>query len=324
MDKAEVVHKTLTVTRDGDWIVANTPAEDRDRDRVIPTGCAFENYLRNPVLLWGHNYREPWAIIGNADAIEVSDAGLRIRPAFREPANEHDPMTVVQLLWENNFVRGASIGFRPLEWEPNDAGGRDYTKWELLEVSLVPVPANQEALRMAVKGLSGGGDVPSDVKAVVPHKRHPLAPESRAWDAAAARTRIRAWAGGDEWSPSRYRQGFVLVDGDPDLLGSYRGPHHDVIDGQLHTVWRGVAAAMQSLVFGARGGRVANDGDRRRVYAHLRAHYREFEKEAPDFKAIIEALPAADARATDDDDDPLGAALARLERQIRAFTEALS
>jgi len=55
------------------------------------------------------------------------------------------------LLWAGGWVKAASIGFAPITWEENDEGGWTFTEWELLEWSLVPVPANQEALRRMVK-----------------------------------------------------------------------------------------------------------------------------------------------------------------------------
>ena len=49
-------------------------------------------------------------------------------------------------LTANGFLKAASIGFRPLESERNDEGGLDFKKVELLEWSVVPVPANGSAV----------------------------------------------------------------------------------------------------------------------------------------------------------------------------------
>ena len=154
-----VMHKTLAVTvedsgAEGGRIVINTAAVDRDGDRVLPSGVVLDAYMRNPVVQWGHNYREPWATIGRTTKLEATDSGLVAEFELRPPANEQDPQNVVRLLWEGGWVRTASVGFRPLDAEPNDVGGNDFKRWELLEWSLVPVPANQEALRLAVKGLT--------------------------------------------------------------------------------------------------------------------------------------------------------------------------
>jgi phage head maturation protease len=43
-------------------------------------------------------------------------------------------------------LNAVSIGFRPLKSEPLRTGGQKFTKWELLELSIVSVPANPSAL----------------------------------------------------------------------------------------------------------------------------------------------------------------------------------
>jgi HK97 family phage prohead protease len=146
-------HKHLDIKRDGDWIVASTPDVDRDRDRVMPLGLALDNYRKNPVLFYGHSYADPWNLIGKAAEIEQDASGLRIRAELREPASDTDPMHIVKALWESGLLRAASIGFQPLEAQPNEKGGRDIQRAELLEISLVPIPANQSALRLAAKAM---------------------------------------------------------------------------------------------------------------------------------------------------------------------------
>jgi hypothetical protein len=100
---------------------------------------------------------------------------------------------------------------------------------------------------------------------------------------------------------SKYGRGFSVIDGDTENYGSYKGPHHDIIDGKIMTVWRGVRAAMGSLVFGARGGRISDDSTRRAVYNHLKKHYGQFDKEAPDYKEYTDA--ELKELFEDDDDD---------------------
>jgi len=142
-----------TTLKDG-WIIASTPAVDRDRDRIMPMGGDLSNFQKNPVLIFGHNYHEPWAVIGRVAETSVDMAGIRMRPELREPANESDPQHIIRALWEQGLLRTASIGFIPIESRENEFGGRDYLKWELLELSLTPLPANQEAIRLTFKALT--------------------------------------------------------------------------------------------------------------------------------------------------------------------------
>lgn len=145
-------HFDLTKTEDG-WMVASTPGVDRDKDRVLPFGADLTNFARNPLLMFGHNYTDPWSIIGRAAETMVGADGVRFRPELRQAANETDPMNIIRLLWEQDLLRAASIGFNPMEWKENEFGGRDFTRWELLEISLVPIPANADALRLAAKAV---------------------------------------------------------------------------------------------------------------------------------------------------------------------------
>lgn len=151
---SNTIRKQFDITRKGDEIIVNTGAFDREKDRVFPSGARLENYMKNPVMLWGHNYRDPGYVIGTAKDIRVDDQKIIVRPDLRKPASDNDPMNIIRALWDAGIIRTASIGFLPLnEPKRNEKGGFDFDEWELLEISLVPVPANQEALRLAAKGL---------------------------------------------------------------------------------------------------------------------------------------------------------------------------
>jgi HK97 family phage prohead protease len=155
------VTKTIDTQNADGWIIASTPAVDRQNDRVMPLGIDLTHYEKNPVVMFGHNYSEPWAIIGRAVDLSVDMSGLRMKPELRAPANDSDPMNVIRALWDSGLLRAASIGFMPIEAKQNEFGGLDFTKTQLLEVSLVGLPANQEALRLAIKAL--------DLPTAVPH-----------------------------------------------------------------------------------------------------------------------------------------------------------
>lgn len=151
-------HKTFQIKvvdrrKDGGRIVISTGGVDRDQDRVMPRGARLDNYLKNPVVQWGHNYFDPWATVGRSNVVEISDDGVVADFTLRPAANEQDPQNIVLLLWDGEWIRTASIGFQPdpENTERNDFGGLDFNVWELLEWSLVPIPANQDALRLAAK-----------------------------------------------------------------------------------------------------------------------------------------------------------------------------
>lgn len=143
--------KTLEHRKDGGRILITTPSVDRDKDRVLPEGVNTESYMRNPVVQWGHSYNEPWQTVGRTTRIEVTDKGITADFELRPAANESDPQNIVRLLWEGGWIKAASIGFIPNASAPNKEGGHDFTASELLEWSLVPIPANQTALAVPGK-----------------------------------------------------------------------------------------------------------------------------------------------------------------------------
>lgn len=185
-----IQHKTFTAAlvskgEAGGRIMISTAGADRDRDRVMPHGAVIDNYLKNPVVMWGHSYYSPADVIGRTVSLEATDAGIVADFELRPAANDQDPQNIVRLLWDGGWIRTASIGFRPIEHQPNEFGGHDITAWELLEWSLVPIPANADALRLAAKALGAtepGGegyapevDAAKDAAPEAPQEEQPAA-----------------------------------------------------------------------------------------------------------------------------------------------------
>lgn len=141
-------------------VIISTEAIDREGDIVVAAGIELEDYLKNPVVLFGHKYSDPEAVVGRSLEIESADQKVRSKFQFA-PWGTSTGADVTRRLWEKNFLNAASIGFYPKVWEqinpeeePDEwgwySGGYRFLEWELLEFSLVPIPANQEALRLAL------------------------------------------------------------------------------------------------------------------------------------------------------------------------------
>jgi HK97 family phage prohead protease len=135
-------------------IIISTGARDRQRDTIDQGGWNLSNYLKNPVVLYGHNY---WGFpIARDMGITVEANRLIGTPRFttREENPEGD-MTYQLIL--GGYLNAASVGFAPEEWFYNEPErGLDFKKQELLEYSIVPIPANPEAL---VEARSAGIDL---------------------------------------------------------------------------------------------------------------------------------------------------------------------
>jgi len=109
----------------------------------------------------------------------------------------------------------------------------------------------------------------------------PKANPDRPWDGDGARKRVREWAGGDkeniDWG--KYAKAFAYFDGeDAEDFGSYKLPHHDIIDGKLRVVLRGVQSA-NGVMQGAMGGVDLPSGQRSKVQAHIDYHLKQFDKD---------------------------------------------
>lgn len=131
--------------------IGSTETEDRERDVIRATGWQLENYKKNPVFLWAHDYTVP--PIGRALDVRVVDKQLVFDIEF--PVKGLYPLAdTVYELYKGGFMKATSVGFQGKEFEPRQGGGTLYKKQELLELSAVPVPANPEALQLAKsKGL---------------------------------------------------------------------------------------------------------------------------------------------------------------------------
>ncbi len=133
--------------------VASTPSPDRMKDTVSPDGARYK--LPIP-LLWQHDHGSP---IGHVNTATVTGEGIEIKAAITQPADGMPPGLTgrLQEAWssiKSGLVRGLSIGFKPIEWEPIDNGGMNITVWDWLELSAVTIPANMDASIATIKQFS--------------------------------------------------------------------------------------------------------------------------------------------------------------------------
>lgn len=127
-------------------VVASTDDADRHGDTVALDGWQLDNYRRNPVLLWAHDYGRP--PIGRASEVWRDGHALVARMEFAPTRFAQE----VEGLYRQGYQRGVSVGFRPVRFEERRdlrTGallGIRFLEQELLEISAVPVPANGAAL----------------------------------------------------------------------------------------------------------------------------------------------------------------------------------
>jgi HK97 family phage prohead protease len=116
----------------------STASVDRMGDTIAIDGWHLTAYRKNPVVLYGHDSSA--LPIGRGVAFVDGD---RLKGTVRFAPNGAEVESQVA----NGFLSATSDGFMPLAWKFNETrkGGIDFLEQELLEFSVVPVPANSEA-----------------------------------------------------------------------------------------------------------------------------------------------------------------------------------
>lgn len=137
--------------------VATADSTDRHGSRVLPSGMDATAFLKNPIFLWNHNSGdacEPGDILGKVIALTVeevngrqavvADVEFAVTDAEGKPrARAAECLALVRA----KLLSAVSIGFIARKSSIVD-GVEVITKWELFELSLVPVPSNSDALAL--------------------------------------------------------------------------------------------------------------------------------------------------------------------------------
>src|SRR5688572_2901749 len=152
--RAQLAIETTLDSADPDLlhIRASDETLDRYKEVIVASGWRLENYLRNPVIQNAHQYGDIIFTIGRAEKTWVS--GNALLQTWRFASNENPFAKIARDLYRGKFLQAASVGFVPLRWEDGtekSAFTRRYTEQELLEVSAVGIPANPNALTLALR-----------------------------------------------------------------------------------------------------------------------------------------------------------------------------
>jgi uncharacterized protein len=126
----------------------STDTRDRMDEVLDPEGMDMTNYKKNPVVLWAHDYSQP--PIGKALWVKRDGVGIISKVKFASTAFAQE----IFQLYKEGFLKAFSVGFIPKDTKEGDGEKQPrcrFTKWELLEYSAVPVPANPDALALAIQ-----------------------------------------------------------------------------------------------------------------------------------------------------------------------------
>ena len=134
---------------------ANTVDKDRSGDVVLPSAWAqgIDSYRKNPVLLYQHKHDNP---IGRVEKITVDKKGIYIEAAVSEAAEK---LHGVHSLIKDGALKSFSVGFMVKDGKLDKAKDTFViSEVELLEISVVSVPANQESLFSVKKSFENDSD----------------------------------------------------------------------------------------------------------------------------------------------------------------------
>lgn len=121
-------------------VVITTENMDRMGEVISMNAWELDHYMKNPVVLWGHDHRQ--LPIGICTDIRKEEGKLIAKGKFATHTLAQD----IRKLYDLGIVRATSVGFIEKERE-----GNLITKAELIEFSFVSVPANPFALSTLVK-----------------------------------------------------------------------------------------------------------------------------------------------------------------------------
>lgn len=144
-------------TESTSWFRASTNDVDRHGTIVEPRGIDTTHFRTNPVFMWGHD-----AYGSSGAAPDLENVLGRVVNYRQDPTAfdievewaEHDRAVMARDLVRAGFLSAVSVGFIP---DPDSVGTRSvegaevpvYNRTELVEVSLVPVPSNPNAIALA-------------------------------------------------------------------------------------------------------------------------------------------------------------------------------
>lgn len=126
---------------------------DRMNERVEQS-WDLKNYEANPIVLWGHDPSQPENVMGNSLGIETEKDGDISRTSstvkFSEAGLNQKADMVFNMI-KAGILRTVSVGFIPKTFKTDDDGNDVLADNELLEFSIVPIPANPRAVALAYK-----------------------------------------------------------------------------------------------------------------------------------------------------------------------------
>jgi HK97 family phage prohead protease len=130
---------------DGLTFTLSDESVDRMGDVIRVSGWQLDSFKRNPIALFSHQSTFP---IGKWSDLRVVKSELRGKLELA-PKGTSQRIDELRGLVEAGILKAVSVGFREIDSKPRESGGVEFLKQELVETSLVAIPANENALSVA-------------------------------------------------------------------------------------------------------------------------------------------------------------------------------
>lgn len=131
--------------------VCSTNEVDFIGDRVYMRGIKFDRFLKNPAFIYNHQKDNlPYGKFLSLDVQNdklVGEVEFWINPNDISEWSEHDKtVKSVFEMYKSGFMNAVSLSTFDKDYIPNDYGGDDILECDLIEVSAVVIPMNENAL----------------------------------------------------------------------------------------------------------------------------------------------------------------------------------
>jgi len=147
VDGADIKHKLHANEGQGMEFVLSDETPDRLDDVIMSEGWDLRNFKRNPIALFNHNSNFP---IGKWADLRIENKQLR-GTLEAAPEGTSERIDEIRRLMQAGILRAVSVGFKPKKFKDREGSdwGTVFEEQELIETSLVSVPANPNALAVA-------------------------------------------------------------------------------------------------------------------------------------------------------------------------------
>ncbi len=140
--------------------IASDESLDRDQEIIRSSAWTISSGLNefkaNSVILYAHDSRN----LPVAKAVDIGIQAGKLMVTVQFPAAGVSQLSDETYgLVRSGILTSLSVGFLGNKWEYDQAGHRVWTDVTLLEISLVPIPANPGARVVEVKSSSGFRDI---------------------------------------------------------------------------------------------------------------------------------------------------------------------